>query len=69
MTVYPVVGGFFATRWAESGFAGMENSFGTSAIGALIDMTAQIRRATSDEFNDIDNDVIPDQIFVAQKHL
>ena len=69
MLFYPVLSRFFATSRTESGFAGMENSFGTSAIGALIDMTAQIRRATSDEFNDIDNDVIPDQIFVAQKHL
>ena len=55
--VYPVLGGFLAARDTKSGFTGVINGFYSVAIKALKDLISQELCATSQHFDDIDNNV------------
>ena len=62
MFVYPVFGGFLPARGTKPGFTGVINCFDSVAIEALEDLVTQELSATSQHFNNIDNNIWPDEM-------
>lgn len=63
----PIVGGFFATRGAETGFAGMRGLHASATGGADKDMPAEERGSTDEQFKHIDNNRLADEVPMGQK--
>ena len=63
----PVVGGFFATGGAETGFAGMRGLHASATGGADKDMPAEECRSTDEQFEHIDKNRFAEEVPMGQK--
>jgi len=63
----PMVGGFFATRGTETGFAGMRGLDASVTGGADKDMPAEERGSTDEHLQHIDNNRFADEVPMSQK--